>query len=162
MACGLRDLQNTARDTTARTESVETQVKQPSVKGPAEMFTGDVWFDVIVRGQDYPRMRANAVHFAPGARTAWHCHPGGQTLYVTEGCGLVQSCGGQIVEIRPGDVIYTPPGEWHWHGAAPGHFMTHIALWEDVDGTSAEWGEHVMDEEYRASDARHERAENQA
>jgi quercetin dioxygenase-like cupin family protein len=95
-------------------------------------------------------MRVNVVRFAPGARTAWHCHPGGQTLYVTEGRGLVQSRGGEIIEVRPGDVIYAPPGEWHWHGAAPDHFMTHIAMWEvDDHGTSATWGDHVSDDEYR-------------
>ena len=98
---------------------VEIQAKQPTIKGPAETFTGDVWFDVVVRERYYPRMRVNVVRFAPGARTAWHSHPGGQTLYVTEGRGLVQSRGGDIIEIRPGDVIYTPPGEWHWHGAVP-------------------------------------------
>ena len=129
---------------------MEIQTKPATVKGPAETFTGDVWFDVITRGEDYPRMRVNVVRFAPGARTAWHAHPGGQTLYVTEGRGLVQSRGGEIIEIRPGDVIYTPPGEWHWHGAAPDRFMTHIAMWEvDESGTSANWGEHVSDAEYR-------------
>jgi quercetin dioxygenase-like cupin family protein len=129
---------------------MEIQAKHATVKGPAETFTGNVWFDVIVRDGDYPRMRVNVVRFAPGARTAWHCHPGGQTLYVTEGRGLVQSRGGELIEIRPGDVIYTPPGEWHWHGAAPDHFMTHIAMWEvDDQGTSATWGELVSDAEYR-------------
>src|SRR6266566_5139820 len=106
------------------------QAKQATVKGPAQTFTGDVWFDVITRGEDYARMRVNVVRFAPSARTAWHAHPGGQTLYVTEGRGPVQARGGEILEIRPGDVIYTPPGEWHWHGAAPDHFMTHIAMVE--------------------------------
>ncbi len=129
---------------------MEIQTKQATVKGPAETFTGDVWFNIVVRDRDYLRMRVNVVRFAPPARTAWHAHPGGQTLYVTEGCGLVQSRGGEIIEIRPGDVIYTPPGEWHWHGAAPDRFMTHIAMWEvDESGTSANWGEHVSDAEYR-------------
>ena len=129
---------------------MEIQTKQATVKGPAETFTGDVWFDVVVRDQDFRRMRGNVVRFAPGARTAWHAHPGGQTLHVTEGHGLVQSRGGEIIEIRPGDVIYTPPGEWHWHGAAPDRFMTHIAMWEvDESGASANWGEHVSDAEYR-------------
>ena len=113
-----------------RSIEVEIQAKQATVKGPMETFTGHVWFDVITRGEDYARMHVNVVRFAPSARTAWHAHPGGQTLYVTEGRGLVQSRGGEILEIRPGDVIYTPPGEWHWHGAAPDHFMTHIAMWE--------------------------------
>ena len=126
------------------------ETKQPTVKGPAQTFSGDVWFDVVVPENDYARMRVNVVRFAPGARTAWHCHPGGQTLYVTEGRGLVQSRGGQRTEIRPGDVIYTPPGEWHWHGAAPDQFMTHMAMWEVGDeGNSATWGEHVSDAEFR-------------
>jgi quercetin dioxygenase-like cupin family protein len=89
------------------------QSTQATNEGPAEWFTGDVWFDVIVRDQDYARMRANMVRFAAGARTAWHSHLYGQTLYVTEGRGLVQSRGGEVTEVRPGDVIYTPPGEWH-------------------------------------------------
>jgi quercetin dioxygenase-like cupin family protein len=129
---------------------VEIQAKQPTLKGPAETFIGDVWFDVIARGGDFTRMRVNVVRFAPGARTAWHTHPGGQTLYVTEGRGLVQARGGPVIEIRHGDVIYTPPGEWHWHGAARDHFMTHIAMWEvDDRGNSATWGALVTDEEYR-------------
>jgi quercetin dioxygenase-like cupin family protein len=123
--------------------------KQPSVKGPAERFTGDVWFDVIAKGEEPSRMRVNAVHFAPWARAAWHAHALGQTLYVTEGVGYVQSRDGEVIEIRPGDVISTPPGEWHWHGATPGHFMTHIAMWEaPQEGPETEWGEHVTDAEY--------------
>jgi quercetin dioxygenase-like cupin family protein len=128
---------------------MEIQAKQASVKGPAETFTGDVWFDVIARADDYARMRVNVVRFAPCSRTAWHSHPGGQTLFVTEGRGLVQSRGGEVIEIRPGDVIYTPPGEWHWHGAAADHFMTHIAMWEvDDAGENANWGALVSDDEY--------------
>jgi quercetin dioxygenase-like cupin family protein len=130
---------------------VNIESKQPTVKGPAQTFSGNVWFDVVAPDSDYPRMRVNVVRFAPRARTAWHCHPGDQALCVTEGRGLVQSRGGQIIEIRLGDVIYTPPGEWHWHGAAPDHFMTHIAMWEvDEHGNSATWCEHVSDAEYRA------------
>ena len=133
-----------------RSIDMEIQAKQATVKGPPETFTGDVWFDVITRGEDYARMRVNVVRFAPSARTAWHAHPGGQTLYVTEGRGLVQCRGGAVIEIRPGDVIYTPPGEWHWHGAAPDHFMTHLAMWEvDDQGNSATWGDHVSNQEYR-------------
>ena len=128
---------------------MEVVNKQPSVKGPAEMFTGDVWFDVIVRGEDPSRMRVNAVHFAPCSRTAWHSHALGQTLYVSEGVGLVQSRGGEVIEIRPGDIISTPPDEWHWHGAAADHFMTHIAMWEaPAEGPETEWGAHVTDAEY--------------
>jgi quercetin dioxygenase-like cupin family protein len=128
---------------------VEIQPKPPSTKGPAEMFTGDVWFDVIARGEDPSRLRVNAVRFAPCARTAWHRHAMGQTLFVTEGVGYVQSRGGEVMEIRPGDIIYTPPEEEHWHGAAPDHFMTHLAMWEGVaDGTETTWGDHVPDDEY--------------
>ena len=119
---------------------MELQRKQPTVKGQAETFTGDVWFDVIA-GAGYQRMRVNTVRFAPGARTAWHSHPRGQTLYVLVGRGLVQSRGGEVIEIQSGDLIHTPPGEEHWHGAAPDHFMLHLALWEvDDDGGSATWG----------------------
>jgi quercetin dioxygenase-like cupin family protein len=123
--------------------------KPPTGKSPAERFTGDVWNDVIVEGQERSRLRVAVVRFAPGARTAWHWHPVGQTLYVTDGRGLVQARGGEILEVRGGDVIYTPPGEWHWHGAAPDHFMTHIAMVEaDDEGKTSSWGEHVTDEEY--------------
>jgi quercetin dioxygenase-like cupin family protein len=117
------------------------------------MFTGDVWFDVIARGDEPSRIRVNVVRFAPGARTAWHCHAVGQTLHVTEGVGLVQSRGGQVTQLRPGDTVDTPPGEWHWHGAAPSQFMTHIAMWEapgDGQGPESEWGDHVTDAEYGA------------
>jgi quercetin dioxygenase-like cupin family protein len=130
---------------------VEFQAKQPSTKGPADMFTGDVWFDVIARGEEPSRVRVNAVHFAPGARTAWHTHAAGQTLHVTEGVGLVQSRGGDLVVMKPGDTVYTPPGEWHWHGAAPEHFMTHLAVWEAAgqgQGPETTWGEHISDAEY--------------
>jgi len=107
-----------------------------STKGPAEMFTGDVYFDVIAKGEEPSRMRVNTVRFAPCARTAWHTHACGQTLHVTDGVGLVQSRGGDVVVMRPGDTLYTPPGEWHWHGAAPTHFMTHLAMWETPDPAS--------------------------
>lgn len=116
------------------------------------MFTGDVWFDVIAKGTEPSRMRVNTVRFAPCARTAWHSHAVGQTLYVTEGVGRIQARGGEVMEIKPGDVIYTPAGEWHWHGAAPEHFMTHLAMWEGPAPESGEdestWGELVTDEEY--------------
>ena len=131
---------------------MEIQPKPPSTKGPAEMFTGDVWFDVIAKGDDPSRLRVNMVRFSPGAHTAWHSHANGQTLHVTEGRGLVQSRGGEVIEIRPGDTIYTPPGEEHWHGAAPGHFMCHLAMWEALgdgqEGPETAWAEHVADEEY--------------
>ncbi|MDT4958802.1 MAG: hypothetical protein QOG22_4123 [Pseudonocardiales bacterium] len=128
--------------------------KAPSVKGPAQMFTGDVWFDVIAKGEEPSRIRVNAVHFAPGARTAWHSHAVGQTLHVTEGIGLVQARGGELVVIRPGDTIWTPPGESHWHGAAPEHFMTHLAIWDGTEsGPESEWGDLVTNEEYAQAPA---------
>jgi len=123
--------------------------RQPTVKAPAETFTGDAWFDVIVRGEGASRIRVSLVRFAPGARNAWHSHAVGQTLHVTEGRGLIQARGGDVTEIGPGDTIHTPPGEWHWHGAAPDHFMTHVAMWEAPgDGPEAEWGDLVSDDEY--------------
>ncbi len=128
---------------------MEIQPKAPSTKGPAAMFTGDVWFDVIARGDEPSRLRVNIVRFAPGAHTAWHSHANGQTLHVTEGRGLVQARGGDLIEIRPGDTIFTPPGEWHWHGAAPGHFMAHLAIWEgNADSSKPEttWGDDAVDE----------------
>jgi quercetin dioxygenase-like cupin family protein len=115
------------------------------MKLPAEWFTGDAYADVIYRGEDTSRMRANMVRFTPGARTAWHSHALGQTLYIVEGIALVQSRGGDIIEARPGDIVHTPPGEEHWHGAAPDRFMTHLALWETDDAT---WLEHVTDDVY--------------
>lgn len=126
----------------------------PTTRGPAELFTGDVRFDVIANGTLPSRLRVNIVRFDPGARTAWHRHANGQTLHVTEGRGLVQARGGDVVEMRPGDTVYTPPGEWHWHGATPENFMAHLAMWESLnegqDGPETEWGEHVSDAEYRA------------
>jgi quercetin dioxygenase-like cupin family protein len=132
--------------------TVEVQPKKPSAKGPAAWFTGDVWIDAIAQGQEPSRIRVSAVHFTPGARTAWHSHALGQTLYVTEGAGLVQSRGGDIATIRAGDIVYTPADEWHWHGAATDHFMTHFSITEGVpegQGPEADWGEHVTDAEYR-------------
>jgi quercetin dioxygenase-like cupin family protein len=128
---------------------MEILTKQPTTKGPANMFTGDVWFDVIAKGELPSRLRVNSVRFAPGARTAWHRHAVGQTLHVTEGRGLAQSRGGKVMELLTGDSIHTPPGEWHWHGAAPDHFMIHLAMWEAPDeGPESEWGDLVADEEY--------------
>ena len=132
----------------------EIQPKPPSTKGPAQMFTGDVWFDAIARGEAPSRLRVNLVRFAPGARTAWHRHANGQTLYVVDGRGLVQSRGGEVVPMRSGDAVYTPPGEWHWHGATPDDFMIHLAMWESLgegqEGPETEWGDHVTDGEYTA------------
>lgn len=124
-----------------------------STKGPSELFTGEVYFDVIAKGEEPSRLRANTVRFSPRSRTAWHAHALGQSLHVTDGVGLVQSLGGEILVMYPGDSVYTPPGEWHWHGAAPDHFMTHLAMWEVPPPESGlpetEWGDHVTDDEYR-------------
>jgi quercetin dioxygenase-like cupin family protein len=129
---------------------MEIRPIQPSTKGGADMFTGDVWLDVIVRGEEPSRVRASLVHFAPGARNAWHAHAMGQTLHVTEGAGRTRARGGELMTIRAGDTIHTPPGEWHWHGAAPDHFMSHLAIWEAPAGGTpeSEWGELVTDAEY--------------
>jgi quercetin dioxygenase-like cupin family protein len=129
---------------------VEMLPRQATTKGPADRFTGDVWFDVVASGVEPSRIRVNTVRFSPGARTAWHAHAVGQTLYVVDGVGLVQSRNEEISEMRPGDVVHTPPGEWHWHGAAPDHFMTHLAMWEaPAAGAESEWGALVTDDEYR-------------
>lgn len=131
-------------------------VDPPStMKGPSEWFTGDVYVDAIIPTDGRAQGRAASVHFTPGARTAWHKHCNGQTLHVTEGVGLTQVQGGEIVVIRPGDTIWCSPDEWHWHGAAPDRFMTHLALWDglrpDQEGPETTWGEHVTDEEYGAA-----------
>ena len=128
---------------------MQVQPKQPTTKGSAERFTGDVWIDVIAMGEEPSRLRVSVVRFAPGARNAWHAHAVGQTIHVTDGAGRMQSRGGPIIEIGPGDTVHTPPGEWHWHGAAPNRFMTHLAMWESpADGPESDWGEHVSDAEY--------------
>jgi quercetin dioxygenase-like cupin family protein len=125
--------------------------KQPTEKGGPDRFRGDVWLDVIARGEAPSRVRVSMVRFAPGARNAWHAHAVGQTLHVTEGIGRLQARGERPIEVRAGDTIYTPPGEWHWHGAAPDHFMTHLGIWEAPDeGEETEWGKHVSDEDYTA------------
>jgi len=132
---------------------VELRNVTPTLKGPASTFTGDVYVTPIHSGQEPSRMTVALVRFAPGAHTNWHRHAVGQTLHVTDGVGLVQSQGDKVTGIRTGDVVYTPPGEWHWHGAAPDHFMVHTAIWEapasDAEPES-DWGEHVTDQEYSA------------
>ncbi len=122
---------------------------RPSGKGPAEYFFGTVRIDPLFEAHDPPRALGASVTFEPGARTAWHTHPLGQTLIVTAGCGLVQRRGGPIEEIRPGDVVWIPPGEQHWHGATATTAMTHIAIVEQLDGEAVEWMEQVSDEQYR-------------
>jgi quercetin dioxygenase-like cupin family protein len=121
---------------------------QPSGKGAAEYFTGDVRIDPLFDAPAPARVFGAYVTFEPGARTAWHAHALGQTLIVTAGCGRVQRWHGSLEEIRPGDVVWIPPGEKHWHGAAPTTAMTHIAIVERSDTTSTEWMEHVSDEQY--------------
>ena len=117
--------------------------------GPRDWFTGAVYIDTVAAPSDGSRLNASSVHFTPGARTAWHTHPRGQTIYVTEGVGLAQHRGGPIEVIRPGDRVFFEPGEDHWHGAAPTRFMTHLAMQEvDDQGSAVTWGEHVTDEEY--------------
>ena len=125
-----------------------------TAKAPEETFVGDAWIDVIARGEGASRVRVNVVRFAPGARNAWHAHAVGQVVHVTEGVGRIQARGGAVLEIRPGDSIHTPPGEWHWHGAAPDRFMTHLAIWEAPDeGPESQWGAQVTDDEYLATPA---------
>ncbi|MCC7407491.1 MAG: cupin domain-containing protein [Phycisphaeraceae bacterium] len=124
---------------------------RPSAKAPADWFTGTVRMDPLLDAPDPARVAGVSVTFEPGARTAWHTHPLGQTLIVTSGCGLAQRWGGPVEVIRPGDVIWFPPGEKHWHGAAPTTAMTHIAIHEKLDGKSVDWLEKVSDEQYQPS-----------
>ena len=129
-----------------------TRVTGATNPGPADWFTGTVCIDPIAAPAGGARLSASSVHFTPGARTAWHRHPNGQTIYVMEGLGLAQGRGGAVQVIRPGDRVFFEPGEEHWHGAAPTRFMTHIAMQEaDDKGNSAYWGDHVSDEEYAAA-----------
>ena len=123
---------------------------QPSRSGPADYFTGAVRVDPLHDAPDPARVSVAAVTFEPGARTAWHTHPLGQTLIVTAGLGRAQRWGGPIEEIRPGDAVWFAPGEKHWHGAAPATGMSHISIVEKLDGKSADWLEKVSDEQYHA------------
>jgi len=123
-----------------------------TTRGSSEWFTGAVYIDAVASPTDVSRLSASSVHFTPGARTHWHTHPNGQTIYVTEGVGLAQSRGGSIEMIRPGDRVLFEPGEDHWHGASPTRFMTHIAMLEvDDKGNNATWGKQVSDAEYAAA-----------
>jgi len=120
-----------------------------TAKGPADWFTGDVYIDTVAAPEPPARAASALVHFTPGARTAWHTHPLGQTIFVTEGEGRCRREGGPVEVIRPGDRVFFEPGENHWHGAAPNRFMLHIAIQEADDaGNVIDWGEHVTDEEY--------------
>ena len=120
--------------------------------GPGDWFTGSVFIDTVAVPEASSRISAASVHFAPGARTAWHTHPNGQTIFVTEGLGRCQRRGGSVEIIRPGDRVFFEPGEDHWHGAAPDRFMTHMVM-QDVDdgGNAVTWGDHVTDDEYSAT-----------
>lgn len=122
-----------------------------SRRAAAESFTGTVWQDPIITPQAPARVTSSRVAFEPGARTAWHTHPLGQTLYVIQGVGRAQAKGGPVHEIKAGDVVFIPPNEKHWHGAAPSTGMVHIAMQESLDGNHVTWMEHVTDAEYAAA-----------
>ncbi|MEQ8967009.1 MAG: cupin domain-containing protein [Azospirillaceae bacterium] len=126
---------------------------EPSGEGPADWFTGRVRIDPQHSAPDPARVSITSVTFEPGARTAWHTHPLGQTLIVTAGVGRIQRAGGPVETIRPGDVVWFEPGEKHWHGAAPKSAMTHIAIQERLDGKAVDWLEHVTDADYLAADS---------
>jgi quercetin dioxygenase-like cupin family protein len=130
------------------------QITRNSVEttpGPSDWFTGAVFIDAVAAPSGPSRLAAASVHFTPGARTAWHIHPNGQTIFVTEGIGRCRREGGEVEVIRPGDRVFFEPGENHWHGAAPNRFMTHIAMQQaDEEGSVVTWGEHVTDEQYGA------------
>ena len=132
-----------------------TRSSTDTQKGPADWFTGDVYIDTVAVPSDPSRLAAASVHFTPGARTAWHTHPNGQTLFVTEGAGLCQRRGGPVEVIRPGDRVFFGAGEEHWHGAPPDRFMTHLAMHQvDDQGNAVSWGEHVTEDEYGAATGR--------
>jgi quercetin dioxygenase-like cupin family protein len=139
----------------ASNKEKDVQVTKNSLQttpGPSDWFTGTVYIDAVATPSESSRVQAASVHFSPGARTAWHTHPNGQTIYVTEGVGRAQRRGGPIEVIHPGDRVFFEPGEDHWHGAAPDRLMTHIAMQQVADrGSAVTWGEHVTDEEYNAA-----------
>jgi quercetin dioxygenase-like cupin family protein len=131
---------------------MDVQPSKPASRGPENWFTGEVWIDPIASGHEPNQLSLGNVHFTPGARTAWHTHPHGQTIYVTEGVGLCQREGGRVEVIRPGDRVFFEPRENHWHGAASDRFMVHIAMQQnDENGSLVTWGEHVTDEQYGAA-----------
>jgi quercetin dioxygenase-like cupin family protein len=133
------------------------QITRNSVEttpGPSDWFTGAVFIDAVAAPSGPSRLAAASVHFTPGARTAWHVHPNGQTIFVTEGIGRCQREGGEVEVIRPGDRVFFEPGENHWHGASPDRFMTHIAMQQtDEEGSAVTWSEHVTDEQYATAPA---------
>jgi quercetin dioxygenase-like cupin family protein len=137
----------------SRTKEINMDItrvgSQPSARGPADWFTGAVRIDPLFQPRPPARAAGASVTFEPGARTAWHTHPLGQTLIITAGCGWVRREGGPVEEVHPGDVVWFPPGEKHWHGATPTTAMTHIAIQEQLDGKVVDWLEHVSDDHYR-------------
>jgi quercetin dioxygenase-like cupin family protein len=139
----------------AGAEEIIMQITRNTIEttaGPSDWFTGAVYLDPVATPSGPSRLSAANVHFTPGARTAWHTHPNGQTIWVVEGVGLVQRRGGPVEVIRPGDRVFFEPGEEHWHGAAPTRFMAHLAMVQvDDEGNVATWGDHVTDEEYAAA-----------
>lgn len=132
---------------------IQRSGSKPSGKGPADYFTGTVRLDPLFQREEPARVAGAHVTFEPGARTAWHTHPLGQTLIVTSGAGLAQREGGPIEQIRPGDVVWFPPGEKHWHGASPNTAMTHIAIQESLNGKTVDWMEKVTDAQYQPTGA---------
>ena len=150
-AAGPASAENLTVDTNPRSRAMEIKRSgsQPSRKAPEEYFTGAVRVDPLFQAPDPARVSGGSVTFEPGARTAWHTHPLGQTLIITSGLGWVQREGGPVEEIRPGDVVWFAPGEKHWHGASPTTAMSHIAVQEKLDGKAVDWMEHVSDEQYR-------------
>ena len=132
---------------------MELKPSTPTTKAPATLFTGDVWFDVLAAPPAPARLRVNVVRFAPGARTHWHSHAVGQSLHVTQGVARVGTRDGRVLEVPPGQTVWCPPDEEHWHGATPGAFMEHLAMWETTearDGSETTWAEAVTDEQYEA------------
>ena len=127
---------------------VRSPAQEPTRRGPADWFTGTVWLDPILEAPEPARVRSYRVSFEPGARTAWHTHPLGQTLHVLSGVGRVQAWDGPLREIRAGDTVWIPPGEKHWHGASPTIGMIHVAIQESADGSHTDWLEHVPDDVY--------------
>ena len=136
-------------NTRAFSMNIQRAGTQPSAKGPADWFTGTVRIDAQFKGTEPSRVTGATVSFEPGARTAWHTHPLGQTLVVIAGCGWVQRWGGPVEEIRPGDIVWFPPGEKHWHGASPTTAMSHLAIQEALDGKAVDWMEKVSEDQYR-------------
>lgn len=123
---------------------------RPTKRAPSDSFTGTVWQDPIIEAPEPARVRSVLVTFEPGARTTWHTHPLGQTIFIVSGIGRVQAKGGPVREVRPGDTVWFAPNEMHWHGAAPDHQMVHVAMQEALNGKHVEWHEPVSDEDYRA------------